>query len=273
VLAFSIVSTIAPIESQIAYAEKGGKKSTEKGEKSKDQRNNQTSSTHEQKEGKKIKGNEKIKERANKPAWERQLNQTADEIHEKHLKLRAGFSGGYTPGLTYSLSANGTADAIGNSTDVGDAKLSVEMSVWKSTRGQVKMDITGGSLTVDEKSMQVHSGHAHYWVKNNRMLVIAFVIEGTVTSNNDETTANNQTSTTNQTSSSNQTSTAIEEPEEDGSDTKFRVMKLWLKVDEDSGQLPTVDSSEPIKVEVMSRQSKLASMWFLEMSGEVALST
>jgi hypothetical protein len=270
VLVFSIVSTIAPIGSQSVFAEKGGK-SHDKGEKSKERITNQTQTTSkhdDHKDSKKANENGKIKERSMKRAWEQQVNQTAGEIHKKHLRMNAGFSDGYTSALTYSLQANGTADGLGNSTYEGDVKVSVEMSVWKSTPGQVKMDITGGTLTVDGKSIEVHSGYAHYWAKHNRMLVIAFVVEG------GESLDNAESNTTNQTTNINQTLTDTTQSSQDyGLDTKVRILKLWLNIQEGSGQFPTNDLGQPVKVEVISPQSKLASMWFLEMSGEVALST
>jgi len=271
VLVFSIVSTIAPIGSHSVFAEKGGK-SQDKGEKSKGRSTNETQTTSKQhddhKDSKKAKENGKIKERSMKRAWEQQVSQTADEIHNKHLRMNAGFSEGYISGLTYSLKANGTADGLGNSTYEGDVKVSVEMSVWKSTPGQVKMDITGGTLTVDGKSMEVHSGHAHYWVKHNRMLVIAFVLEGVQSLNNAETNTANQTSNINQTTTDTTQSTQDYDP-----DTKVSVLKLWLNTQGGSGQLATNDLGQPVKVDVISPQSKLASMWFLGMSGVVALST
>jgi hypothetical protein len=223
-----------------------------------------------------------------KHSWQERLNQTAEEIHEKHLKMEGGFYGPYTANLNYTLNANGTADAIGNSSYTGNAELSLEMSLWKSTPGLVKMDVTGGTLTVDGDNKEVHSGHGFYWINNDRMLVIAFVVEGG-SGENDDTDANdsNQTSTdtTNQTSTMNQTSTTDNtgnqtstenddvESEDDGSSRyQVRLLKLWITIP-DGAELPTDETAEPIEVDVVSRQSKLASMWFLEMHGEVALST
>lgn len=286
VLVFSAISTIATIELPTAFAENGGN-SGEKGNSDHgkgsnhdaQQESNQTSNNSSnssdsgaEDDSTSNKGKSKGKEshHPSKPSWVEHLNQTADEIHEKHLKMNAGFSGPYTANLTYTLNANGTADAIGNSSYTGDAQLSLDMSVWKSTPGQVKMDVTDGTLTVDGQSMEAHSGHAHYWINTNRMLIIAFMIEGGYSEDNNKANDGNQTSTSNQTSTDN----TVESEDEDGlSEPQVRVLKLWITIPEESAELPTAQSSDPIEIDVMSRQSKLASMWFLEMDGEVALST
>ncbi len=277
VLVFSVFSTIATMGLQAASAEKGGKSGEEgssssdhaNGSKSKpEQKSNQTDSGDDSTSNK-GKGKGKESYQSIRPAWEERLNQTAEEIHNKHLKMNAGFSGPYTADLSYTLTANGTADAIGNSSYTGDAQLSLDMSVWKSTPGQVKMDVTGGTLTVDGQSMDVHSGHAHYWINTNRMLIVVFVIEGADNEDNEDASNSNQTSTTNQTSTDNTAQT----DDEGYSKPQVRILKLWITIPEDSGELPTAQPAEPIQVDVKSHQSKLASMWFLEMSGEVALST
>jgi hypothetical protein len=294
VLVFSAISTIATIGLSAAFAEKGGSGGGKgnsssdhgNGDKSKGQQgSNQTTSTNStnstdsdaedddnSKKGK-DKGNENHYQSV-KPAWEERLNQTADEIHEKHLKMNAGFSGPYTANMTYTFNANGTAYAIGNSSYAGDVQLSLDMSVWKSRPTQVQLDVTGGELTVDGQSMEVHSGHAHYWSNTNRMLIIAFVVEG---GNVEDTNDGNQTSTiTNQTSTTNQTSSiddTIESEDDEGvSEPQIRVLKLWITIPEETNGLPTSESPNPIDVDIMSPQSKLASMWFMEMDGEVALS-
>ena len=283
VLVLSIVSTVATIGLRTAFAEKGGKSGEDgsydhgKGEKSKARQetnqsstnsSNSTESDEEQNNGK-GKGNRKESHQSMKRSWEEYLNQTANKIHDKHLKMNAGFSGLYTSDLTYTMKANGTADAIGNSTYAGDAQISLDMSVWKSTPGQVKLDVTGGTFTVDGQNMDVHSGHAHYWKNINRMLIVAFVIEGGDNEYNEDASNNNQTSSTNQTSTAN----TAQSDTEGFSEPQARVLKLWISIPEGSGKLPTDQLADPIQVDVKSQQSKLASMWFLEMSGEVALST
>ena len=275
VLVFSAVSTIAIIQLPTAYAEKGNS-SADHGNSYKSTAKNQsnqtiTNSTEADDHNTSKKGKGKEDHQPIKSSWEARLNQTADEIHSKHLKMNAGFSGPYTSNMTYTLNANGTADAMGNSSYVGNAELSLDMSVWKSTPGQVKMDVTGGTLMVDGQSMEVHSGHAHYWINKDRMLIVAFMIDGAYTEDNEAAIHNaNQTSATNQTSTDN---TADSEAQVGLSEPHVRILKLWITIPEQDAKLPTDQTANTMNIDVMSRESKLASMWFLEMHGEVALST
>jgi hypothetical protein len=292
VLVFSVVSTIATIEMQAAFAEKGGKSDKEKqSENSKDEKSkssttgtNSTETEEEEYDGHKGKAADgKTKEKSKdttdkettKPAWAKQLNETADEIHAKHLKMNAEFAGPYTANLTYSVMANGTAEAIGNSTYDGDSALSLEMSIWKSTPNQVRMDVIEGTVSVHNKTMDVHSGHAHYWIKTNRLLIIAFVTEDGVPAAeiDSNVTGTNQTAVVNQTTTTNQTSTDVPEIDEVDMEPQVRVLKLWMTMPAGAEGLPNSESPEPAEILTMSPQSKLASLCFLEMSGEVTLST
>ncbi|MFY3742219.1 MAG: hypothetical protein HMLIMOIP_002683 [Candidatus Nitrosomirales archaeon] len=298
VLVSSSISTIASIQLPNAFAEKGSdhpeKGQSNHGKDKSNHKSNQTttsssnSTESDVEESNKGKGRENHSHQSIKHSWEDQLNQTADEIHEKHLKMEAGFYGPYTSDLTYTLNVNGTADAIGNSSYAGEAELSLDMSVWKSTPGLVKMDVVGGTVMVDGESMEVHSGHAYYWINKDRMLIVAFVTEGGYNENEENANGGNETSTDNtgnQTSSSNQTSIdnttnqtstttddAVESEGQGLSEHQVRILKLWITIPE-GDELPTDEVADPIQVDVMSRQSKVASMWFLEMHGEVTLAT
>lgn len=329
VLMFSAVSTATTIGFQTAFAEKGGEQGTMsnsgdqgKTSESKVNKSNQTASStssansnvtesednNVSNSGKnkndKGKGTQKSGKSSstNSPSWTQYANQTGEEIHAKHLKMKASALAAYPAGLTYTLNANGTAKAIGNSNYTGDADLSLEMSVWKSRPSLVSMDVTGGSLTVDGETMEIQSGHAHYMNNSKRLLLIAFMTDndGSYSESNDdedqqqqeeEQTNVNQTSSTNTTNTSNTTTTnqtsgdnntavveeedqEVDEEEEEATKPKLRLLKLWITMTGEAAKLPNNESSSStMEVEVMSRQSKVASMWFLEMAGEVALST
>lgn len=109
--------------------------------------------------------------------------------------MNAGFAGPYAANLTYTLSANGTAYAIGNSTYTGDAELSLEMSVWKSTPSQVRMDVIGGTVNVDGQKLDVHSDHVLYRIIPHKLLIIAVMMENGNTEDDAYSDASNQTST------------------------------------------------------------------------------
>jgi hypothetical protein len=126
----------------------------------------------------------------------------------------------YSANTTYFLAANGTAKAIGSNTanvTSATAELSTEMSIWRTTKNLVSMDIMdGSSITVDGRTMEFYSGQAHYLPNMHKMLLVGFVIEnqGNTSETGIEDTGDNQNATdtdgaTNQTSTiiTNQTST------------------------------------------------------------------
>jgi hypothetical protein len=118
----------------------------------------------------------------------------------------------YSANTTYFLEANGTAKAIGsNTTNVTstNAELSTEMSIWRTTKNLVSMDVMdGSSITVDGKTMEFYSGQAHYLPNMHKMLLVGFVIEnqGNTSETGNEDTGGNQNNTTD-TGATNQTST------------------------------------------------------------------
>src|SRR5687768_8631668 len=113
-LLLSVISTVAQFGPQAAFAEKGGDKgksshgkgdkgnsSQEKDDKNKQEKDTTTSESEEKDKDKKVKDSGNESKKSAKKALKERLNQTADEIHKKHLKMDAGFSGPYNANLTY----------------------------------------------------------------------------------------------------------------------------------------------------------------------------
>jgi hypothetical protein len=300
---------------QEAYAAKGGKgdkgddspssdrgKDGEKG-KSKNNTNTTTSEKQDKSKGHDTTTEDSKSNNGHKSAGTEEQDsilKKAQKLKQHQLGNETDVSWPYSTNSTYFIEANGTAKAIGANGSSSDAELSVEMSIWKTKKNMVSMDIIEGSIIVDGQTMEFYSGQAHYIPNRDKMLLTGFVIVGGNTGSelegSDEGTGDNQTgTTTNQTSTGtnqtsvntnqtsvdtgmNQTSTQIpqgegvlsEDSEEEG--PALRHIKLWIKVSD--GSLATEESSEhEATIQILSPQSKIASKWFLGMNGEMYVSS
>ncbi|HJS83079.1 MAG TPA: hypothetical protein VJ742_09630 [Nitrososphaera sp.] len=291
---------------QDAYAAKGGKSddSSDRGksaEKGKSKNSTSTSSSDKQHNSKHDGGNATDAKPNNgkKPSDIEEQNsilKKAEKLKQHGNETDVSLS--YSTNGTFLMEANGTAKAIGANGSSSDAELSVEMSIWKTKKNMVSMDITEGSISVDGQAMEFYSGQAHYFPYGDKMLLTGFVVVDnsygqSEPEGNDESADDNQTGTSNQTSTainqtssvnSNQTSTedvglnqTSTTPVTSGDETveslveegpSLRHIKLWIKVTGE--ELLGTEGSEPENsIEILSPQSKIASQWFLEMTGEL----
>lgn len=213
----------------------------------------------------------------------RYMNETAEEKHRKHLLSNlSSYDGPYLPDMKYLLEAEGIAKRIGGSKSNSTedlAELSISLATWKSTKGSVKMDVMNGTISVGNHTAEIHSGHAVYQIHSDRIILIGYIVTGEGHDDDDDyqASSNGTTTSANQTSTSgNQTSTSHNQQynyTKIGKKTGVTVVKLWIKMSDKDGMLPTKDSPGPVGVDILSPRSKVAGNWFLDMSGEVSLSS
>lgn len=174
-------------------------------------------------------------------------SETAKERHDEHLATHSPTVGPYSANMNYTLTAEGTATSVSDNSTSTKASLSLELSVWKSTKGLVSMDIMNGTINIGNETIPVHNGHAYYLIHNHQFRVLGFIVDTNSTSGNG--------SQGNETASMN-----------------LKVLKLFAGGDKSEGNvLPTSSSGTPLKITIVDPQSKLASEWFLKMNGEVKL--
>lgn len=172
-------------------------------------------------------------------------SETAKERHDEHLATHSPTVGPYSANMNYTLTAEGTATSVSDNSTSTKASVSLELSVWKSTKGLVSMDIMNGTINIGNETIQVHNGHAYYLIHNHQFRVLGFIVDTNSTSSNG--------SQGNETASMN-----------------LKVLKLVAGGDKSEGNvLPTSSSGTPLKITIVDPQSKLASEWFLKMNGEV----
>lgn len=228
----SALAMISETGVQKAYADKGGKGGSGGGNSSSDHGNNEsdrgksstttTSNSTDKGQGSKDnhsdgdnsnKGQSQHKQEKSDNAESKGNNSDLAKAQKfKPHQLNETMSWPYGANTTYSIEASGTAMAIGSSTTnvtSATAELSAEMSIWKTTKSLVSMDVRdGSSITVDGKTMEFYSGQAHYLPNMHKMLLVGFIVEnqGNVSDagngensgdqNATDTGATNQTSTT-----------------------------------------------------------------------------
>ena len=175
-------------------------------------------------------------------AYEREqnyVNETAESRHHEHLSFNETFSGPYTSNSNYTVTATGNATAISNESMIENASLTLHLSVWKSTHSVVSMDIMNGTIKIGNNQTQIYSGHAYYLLHHPRLLIYGFIVDKGIGS------AGNSSS----------------------SEHSVRLLKLFMSAD--GGSLPVSSSDPPLQVTVLDPESKVASEWFLDMSGQV----
>jgi len=65
------------------------------------------------------------------------------------------------------------ASNLDDSADV-DATISLNLSVWKSTKGLVSFKVTKGMIMIGDETYEIHSGKAIYILKAHKVIVTAF---------------------------------------------------------------------------------------------------
>jgi hypothetical protein len=118
---------------------------------------------------------------------------------------------------------------------IEDAEVTLELATWKSTGRVLHLDIIGGSITIGEETMTVNAGQAYYITNHRVMYAFAVVMP------------------------------------EGGDEDSMQLMRLRAMLPSDS-KLPAAESDQPLEIDTISTRTKIGSDWFLEMSGQVALS-
>lgn len=111
------------------------------------------------------------------------------------------------------------------------------------------MDVMNGTINIGgNQTVSIHDGHAYYLISNHQVRLLAYIKD------------------TNNTLSSNS------HGNETTSSSGAKLLKLIAKVHSNADEtnvLPTSASDKPLQISILSPQSKLASEWFLGMTGEV----
>jgi hypothetical protein len=181
----------------------------------------------------------KIPERVRMYAEER-----GERIHEEHLAGNAPVSGIYEADMRYTLTLTGEAtsmphdsisESMSNDSMSEDAEVTFDLATWKSTGRVLHLDIIGGSITIGEETMTVNAGQAYYITNHRAMYGFAVVML------------------------------------ENGDEDSMQLLRLKAILPSGS-KLPAAESDQPLEIDTISTHSKIGSDWFLEMSGQVALS-
>ena len=95
-------------------------------------------------------------------------------IHERHQKAIPASPGEYQPDWNYTLEAIGLANSDGNKTD---ATVDVDLSVWKSNRALILLDVINGTVQVGDQTYTIKIGYALYSLQHNAMRVVALGVD------------------------------------------------------------------------------------------------
>jgi hypothetical protein len=170
-------------------------------------------------------------------------SETAQKRHKEHISMHSSTVGPYAANMNYTLTADGTARSVSDNSTSISSSVSLDLSVWKSTKGLVSMDIMKGTINIGNETIPVHNGHAYYLIHNHQFRVLGFIVDKSNGNQGNETAS-----------------------------TNLKVLKLVAGSDKTGKNvLPTASSDAPLKINILSPQSKLASEWFLKMDGEVKL--
>ncbi|AIF83558.1 ABC-type sugar transport system, periplasmic component [Candidatus Nitrososphaera evergladensis SR1] len=177
------------------------------------------------------------------------VNATAEQRHKEHLAMGAAITEPYTANLNYTLVAVGSASQGQVKSSLReDARITLNLSVWKSTKAVVSMDIMNGTVKIgNNKELQVHSGHAYYLINSHLMRIIGYIIIARESAGSEHQPSSSQVQT----------------------------LKLIGKATTaDDARLPAGTGSNqqpPLKIQILAAQSKLAPGWSLDMNAEVRL--
>ena len=201
-LAVVAFSTAAPAFSkeQSENAKEKGEKGKNKGEKGQDQEETSTSQTGTNSTDTKSKGqsntnstsqsNSKAKgqkgeksieeqqeshDKVKEKAMETHGKKNAEARHLKHLAKNATTIDAYNANMNFTLTASGTAKSIADNS-TRDITITMDLSVWKSTKGQVSMDIMRGTIKIgDNETYDINAGSILYLIKPHKIVVTGFI--------------------------------------------------------------------------------------------------
>ena len=104
---------------------------------------------------------------------------TGAEIHERHRNSNPHSPGEYDPGWNYTLNADGTAMQAADSESLmeEDVTIDIDMSVWKSNRAIILLDVVGGTVEIENNQYTVRIGYALYSIQHDVMKVVALATD------------------------------------------------------------------------------------------------
>jgi hypothetical protein len=165
------------------------------------------------------------------------ISQSADEIHNSHKALASSTNGDYKTDTKYTLTASGTATSLSDSSMTSDAKITLDLSTWQAAGRVVTMDVMGGSVTVGQTSMTVHSG------------VVAYIINGHVLY-----------------------AVALITPADNPGTNSVQLLKIRAVLPQDNNKLPLSASDQHLSISAQTT-TLLSPGWILNLSGQIALSS
>lgn len=96
----------------------------------------------------------------------------AEHRHTKHLAKNVHAVGPYTANMNYTLTATGTATLVSDNSTSKDATISIALSIWKSTKGMVAMDVMSGTVKIGKnETHSINTGNALYSIGAHKMMV------------------------------------------------------------------------------------------------------
>jgi hypothetical protein len=102
------------------------------------------------------------------------------DVHERHHNANPHSLGEYNPGWNYRLAANGTAMQATDDeslTQEEDATVDLNMSVWKSNKAIILIDVIDGTFEHEDQDYTVRIGYALYSVQHDVMKVVALATD------------------------------------------------------------------------------------------------
>lgn len=102
------------------------------------------------------------------------------EVHEKHRNANPHSPGEYSPGLSYTLVADVTAiQAVEDETLLlgEDATFNVNMTVWKSNKAIILLDVVNGTVEFNDQDYLIRIGYAIYSLQQDAMKVVALATD------------------------------------------------------------------------------------------------
>jgi hypothetical protein len=95
-------------------------------------------------------------------------------IHQRHINANPASPGEYEPDWNYTLVAAGLGHSDEDETDVA---LDADLSVWKSNRALILLDVLGGTVEAGNQTFTVKFGYAIYSLNHDAMRMAALAVD------------------------------------------------------------------------------------------------
>ena len=103
------------------------------------------------------------------------------DVHERHRNSNPHSPGEYNPGWDYTLTADGTGvqatDDESLAQEEDDVTVDLDMSVWKSNRAIILLDVIDGTFEYKDQDYTVRIGYALYSVQHDVMKLVALATD------------------------------------------------------------------------------------------------